>query len=75
MSDLEVLLTDIGETETREHAKKHKPFGLEQNKIIAKQGGQIAKNTRTDLENALGANIVSKNNNLNIKYIDNKNVD
>ncbi len=75
MSDLEVLLTDIGETATRELAKKHKPFGLEQNKIIAKQGGQIAKNTRTDLENALGANIVSKNNNLNIKYIDNKNVD
>ena len=32
MSDIEVLLTDLGETATRELAKKHKPYGLEQNK-------------------------------------------
>ena len=30
MSDIEILLTDLGETATRELAKKHKPYGLEQ---------------------------------------------
>lgn len=32
MSDLEVLLSDIGKTTTREFAKEYKSFGLEQNK-------------------------------------------
>lgn len=35
MSDLEILLTDIGEVTTRELAKEHKPYGLEENKKIA----------------------------------------
>lgn len=48
MSDLEVLLADIGETTIRELAKKYKPYGLEQNKKIANLGGQVAKNTRKD---------------------------
>lgn len=39
MSDLEVLLADIGETTTRELAKEHRPYGLEQNKKVAKSGG------------------------------------
>lgn len=50
MSDLEILLTDIGETATRELAKKYNPRGLIQNKEIAKRGGNIAKNTRDNLE-------------------------
>ncbi len=72
MTDLEVLLTDIGETATRELAKKYNPDGLEANKIIARKGGQIAKNTRYDLENALGENIVTRKNNLKIEYIEEK---
>ena len=32
MSDIEVALADLGEIATRELAKKHKPYGLEQNK-------------------------------------------
>ena len=32
MSDVEVALTNLGEIATRELAKEHKPFGLEQNK-------------------------------------------
>ena len=71
MSDLEILLTDIGETATKELTKKYNPDGLEANKIIARKGGQIAKNTRDDLENALGENIITNKNNLKIKYIEN----
>ena len=39
MSDLEVMLADIGEITTRELAKERKPYGLKQNKKVAKAGG------------------------------------
>ena len=74
MSDLEVLLADIGETTTRELAKKHKPYGLEKNKEFAKYGGEIANNTRIDIEKKLGESIVTQENNLNYKYIDDKEI-
>ncbi len=70
MSDIEVLLTDLGETATRELAKKHKPYGLEQNKKIARMGGNTAKVARDDLERKLGESVITKNNNLNYKYIE-----
>ena len=70
MSDLELLLTDIGEVTTRELAKEHKPFGLEANKVVAKQGGQIASNTKKDIEKKLGKKIINSNNNLSYKYLE-----
>ena len=70
MSDIEVLLTDLGETATRELAKKHKPYGLEQNKKVARMGGNTAKVARDDLERKLGESVITKNNNLNYKYIE-----
>ena len=70
MNDIEVLLTDLGETATRELAKKHKPYGLEQNKKIARMGGNTAKVARDDLERKLGESVITKNNNLNYKYIE-----
>ncbi len=69
MSDLEILLTDIGETATRELAKTYNPQGLIQNKEIAKRGGQIAKNTRDNLEKELGKSIITKENNINSRYV------
>lgn len=71
MSDLEILLTDIGETATRELAKKYNPQGLTQNKEIAKRGGNIAKNTRDNLEKELGRNVITKENNINRRYLEN----
>ena len=38
MSNLEILLTDVGETATKELAKKYNPKGLKENKEIAKRG-------------------------------------
>ena len=71
MSDLEVLLTDIGETATKELAKTYNPQGLTQNKEIAKRGGEIAKNTRDNLEKELGRSIITKENNINRRYVEN----
>lgn len=70
MSDLEVLLADIGKTTTRCLAKKHKPIGLEENRKMAKEGGQIAKNTREDIEKRLGESVVTNKNALDYQYID-----
>lgn len=70
MSDLEVLLADIGEVATKELAKKYSPQGLNENKEIARRGGNIAKNTRDNLEKELGENILTSKNNINIRYID-----
>lgn len=75
MDELEVLLADIGETTTRKLAEKHKPIGLEENRIIAKEGGTIANNTRKDIESRLGENIVNKNNSLKYEYIDNNKIE
>ena len=75
MTDIEVALTDLGEIATRELAKKHRPYGLEQNKEIAKRGGKIAKNTRDNLEEELGESVITRKNALNYKYIDSNNID
>lgn len=72
MSDIEVALADLGEIATRELAKKHKPYGLEQNKKIARMGGNTAKVAREDLEKKLEASVITNVNKLNYKYIDDK---
>lgn len=72
MTDIEVALTDLGEIATRELAKEHKPYGLEQNKNIARRGGNIAKITRDNLEKELGRTVISNENTLNYEYIDKK---
>ena len=69
MTDIEVVLTEIGEIATRELTKKYKPNGLKENKNIAKKGGMIAKNTRNNFEVELQQNVITKNNNLD-NYID-----
>ena len=70
MTDIEVALTDLGEIATRELAKKHKPYGLKENKEIAKRGGKIAKITRDNLEKELGESVITNKNALNYKYLD-----
>ena len=60
MSDLEVVLADLGEIATREIAKKQKPYGLEQNKKVARLGGHAAKTARKDIEKNLGESILNK---------------
>ena len=75
MSELEVALADIGELTTRKLAEKYKPIGLEENRSIARQGGQVAHNTRKDIESKLGEKIVTKDNRLNYQYIDEKQIE
>lgn len=68
MSDLEILLTDIGEVTTRELAKEKHSLGFEENKKVAKTGGKIADDTRKNIERNLGKRIVTNQNKLNYQY-------
>ena len=72
MSDLEVALTDLGEIATRELVKTHKPQGLKENKEMAKAGGNVAKVAKDNLEEKLGKPVITKQNNLAYKYVDNE---
>ena len=70
MTDIEIALTDLSEIATRELAKEHKPYGLEQNKEIAKLGGHAAKVAKEDIEKNLGKSVISNKNSLNYQYIE-----
>lgn len=70
MSDVEIALTDLGELVTRELAKEYKPYGLEQNKEIAKMGGNTAKVARDDIEKKLGKTVISNKNSLDYQYLE-----
>ena len=72
MTDIEIALADLGEISTREIAKKKNPQGLDENINIAKRGGKIAGDARKNLEKELGESVISSDNNLNYKYISQK---
>jgi hypothetical protein len=67
MSNLELVLTMLSEATTTEISKEKKPKTLNENKIIANQGGTIAGNTRKEIEEKIGKKIVSGNNSKKLK--------
>ena len=70
MTDIEVAITNIGELATREIAKNEKPFGLSNNRKVAKRGGGVAKRTKDFFEEETGSKVISKDNSLNYQYLD-----
>ena len=68
MSDIEILLTHVGEVATRELTNTHHPIGLAQNKLISEVGGSVANNTKKDLEEKLGKKVILDRNNLIDKH-------
>ena len=59
MSEAELIFTALAELSTRQIAENLEAKGLEENKIPAKKGGQIAKNARKELESKTGKKVVS----------------
>jgi BRO family, N-terminal domain len=59
MTNLELVLNMLAEASTTEISKEKKPKTFHQNKVIAKQGGTIAGNTRKEIEEKTGKKIVS----------------
>ena len=69
MTDIEVLLTDLGEIATRDIAKSLHPQGFKENMKIARKGGQVANDARKSYEKATNKSAVSNENYLNYQYI------
>lgn len=75
MDNLEVILADLSEETTKRLAEKHKPRGLEENKLVAKMGGHSAKVARYDIEKNLGEQVITQNNHLNYEYTTNNQIE
>lgn len=62
MDDLELIFTMLGEAATTRIAKSKDVQGLKENKIAARQGGEVAGNARKELEEKTGESVVSEEN-------------
>ncbi len=66
MTDWELILTMVGEKATTDITIAKEAKGFPQLKHTAKEGGDIAKNTRKELEQKIGKSIVSNENYLDL---------
>ena len=62
MSTLELALNMLAEATTTELTKVHNPQGLDENKTIAKRGGQIAGDARKNIEAETGKPVITSQN-------------
>jgi len=62
MSTLELALNMLAEATTTELTKVQNPYGLEENKSVAKQGGAIAGTTRENIEAKTGRPVITSDN-------------
>ena len=69
MTDIEIVLTNLGELAARDIAKEEKPQGLLENMKVAKRGGSVAKGARDLYEKETKKNAISSDNALNYKYV------
>ena len=62
MTNVELILNSLAEASTTEISKQKDPSGFEENKVVAKEGGEVAKIAREQLETKIGKTIVSSKN-------------
>ena len=62
MTNLELVLNMLSEVSTTEISKKLQPQGLDENKKVARKGGNAAKQARIEIEKQTGENIISSQN-------------
>ena len=73
MTDVELALTNLGELTVRDIAREEHPKGLKENMSVAKRGGNVVKGARGLYEKETNKSAISKENNLDYKYIDDNN--
>ncbi|OFX52727.1 MAG: antirepressor [Bacteroidetes bacterium GWA2_30_7] len=71
MTNLELVLNMLAEATTSEISKEKNPKTFEDSRVIAKQGGTIAGNTRREIEEKTGKKVISKQ---NAKQLTNKQI-
>lgn len=62
MTDMELVLTTLGEVSTREIVRAKDAQGFAENQKAAVEGGRIAGSARHELEKQIGKSVVSKTN-------------
>ena len=62
MSEAELIFTALAELSTRQIAESENATGMAENKVSAKKGGKIARETREKLELQTGQKVVTDNN-------------
>ena len=67
MTNLELVLNMLAEATTTEISKEKKPQTFEESKQIAKRGGQIAGNTRKEIESSSGKKVITSQNAIEIR--------
>ena len=66
MDDLEIIFTMLGEAATTRITKTKDAQGIEENRIVARQGGEVAGNARKELEQKMGESVLTDENFLDI---------
>jgi hypothetical protein len=69
MTNLELVLNMLAEATTTEISKEKQPQNFKESKRIAKRGGQIAGNTRKEIESSSGKKIITSKNAMDIRKI------
>ena len=59
MTNMELLLNAIAEETATQISKERNPEGLVQNAVVAKEGADVAKSTRDDIEKRIGHTVIS----------------
>lgn len=62
MTNVELILNSLAEASTTEISRQKDPAGFEENKIVAKEGGEVAKTARELLEKKIGKSVVTQKN-------------
>ena len=70
MTDIEVILTDLGEVTARDIAKQERPQGLKDNLKVAKRGGDVSKIARESYEIQTGRSAITSENAIGGRYVD-----
>jgi BRO family, N-terminal domain len=72
MTNLELVLNMLAEASTTEISKDKQPTTFNENKIVAKKGGEVAKAAKLQLEKTTGKKVVSR---LNAKHLEDKTIE
>ena len=62
MTNVELALNILAEASTTEISKEKDPSGFEESKVVAKEGGEVAKIAREQLEAKIGKRVISHRN-------------
>lgn len=62
MTNLELVLNMLAEATTSEISKEMQPESFAANRVIARQGGEVAGNARKDIESKTGKSVISAQN-------------